>query len=268
MGLTLAPILASAGVDAAAAIAIRHSYLATHSDGTLGLHTDSTDHEILAYTSVHTSPQFPKAPPPTWVIFIPEGPDRARLWAVAANRGMTGHVGQTRTFDLEITPAMDDLRSRLVIKWNNPRSWCRKGTTVARQRVLEIADAQPIRFPGFDRLILDYTALQAVVREHRYASWRTALSAVIGIYLITDTRTGKHYVGKADGAETLLQRWSAYAANGHGDNVELKKTDPSGFRFSVLRVFDPATSTQIINATENHYKNSLDSRHPHGLNRN
>ena len=54
------------------------------------------------------------------------------------------------------------------------------------------------------------------MREHRYASWRTALGAVAGIYLITDTRDGRQYVGKADGAESIRQRWGAYATNGHG----------------------------------------------------
>ena len=55
---------------------------------------------------------------------------------------------------------------------------------------MEIADAEPVRFPGFDALTLDYPQLQAVIREHRYAAWRTALSSVIGVYLITDTRDG------------------------------------------------------------------------------
>jgi excinuclease UvrABC nuclease subunit len=64
------------------------------------------------------------------------------------------------------------------------------------------------------------------MREHRYTSWRTALSSVLGIYLITDTLDGRQYVGKADGAESIRQRWSVYAANGHGNNVELKNIDP------------------------------------------
>jgi hypothetical protein len=72
-------------------------------------------------------------------------------------------------------------------------------TTAASYPVMAIADEEPVPFPGFDRLILSHAQLQAVMREHRYASWRTALSSVFGIYLITDTRDGRHYVGKADG---------------------------------------------------------------------
>lgn len=105
------------------------------------------------------------------------------------------------------------------------------------------------------------------MREHRYASWRTALASVIGIYLITDTRDGRHYVGKADGSESIRQRWSSYAANGHGGNVELRNLQPSTFRLSLLRVFDPATPTRQVDAAESHFKRALDSRR-HGLNRN
>lgn len=132
---------------------------------------------------------------------------------------------------------------------------------------MEIADAQPVPFPGFDRLILDHAQLQAVMREHRYASWRTALSSVIGVYLITDTRDGRRYVGKADGAENIRQRWNAYATNGHGDNRDSKCLDPKSFRFSLLRVFDPSTPTPVINAAESHFKVALDTR-GHGLNPN
>ena len=116
-------------------------------------------------------------------------------------------------------------------------------------------------------MTLDYPHLQAVIREHRYAAWRTALSSVIGIYRSPTPATGGEYVGKADGAETILQRWAAYATNGHGGNVELRNLSPATFRLSVLRVFDPATPRQQIDAAESHSKHALDSRR-HGLNRN
>lgn len=66
---------------------------------------------------------------------------------------------------------------------------------------------------------------------------------------------------------SFFQRWSAYATNGHGGNVELRNLDPISFRFSLLRVFDPATPTRVIDEVESHYKLALDTR-KHGLNRN
>ena len=94
-----------------------------------------------------------------------------------------------------------------------------------------------------------------------------------GIYLIADTKTGRLYVGKADGTERILGRWSNYAKTGHGGNVALRElseldlTRREHFQFSILRVFGPGASTMEIDASENHYKRALLTR-KFGLNRN
>ncbi|WP_119697585.1 GIY-YIG nuclease family protein [Microbacterium halotolerans] len=270
MTLTLDPILRSAGIDPTDIQAIRHAFVERHEDtGESGIHLDSTDDEVLAYTANQSAStrKFPADPPRFWLVFIREGGDRARLWSVVENRGETSSDGLRRTFDLEISDHLADLRNRLVIGWRSPRARRLNGPTAARYPVVEVADAKPIPFPGFDRIVLDHERLQAVMREHRYAGWRTALSSVAGIYLITDTSDGRQYVGKADGAESLRQRWSAYAANGHGGSVELRGLDPSSFRFSILRVFDPVTPTWEVDEAESHFKHILDTW-KHGLNRN
>lgn len=270
MALTLSPILLDAGVDLPDALVIRHAYVEEHEDsGIRGIHADSTNAEILEYTrnqSANTR-RFPAVPPRFWVVFIREGGDQARLWTVVENRGEISNDGVRRIFDVVEAEHMTDLRSRLVIGWRSPRTWWMRASTAASYPVMGIADAEPVPFPGFDRLVLDHAHLQAVMREHRYASWRTALASVAGVYLITDTRDGRQYVGKADGAESIRQRWNAYATNGHGGNVELRGLQPSSFRFSLLRVFDPSTSTQVIDAAESHFKVALNTRR-HGLNRN
>ncbi|MFC7458744.1 GIY-YIG nuclease family protein [Brachybacterium sp. GCM10030267] len=270
MTLTLDAILRSAGIDPAETQAIRHAFVREHEDtGLPGINADSTDDEVLAYTSEQSAKPriFPAVPPKFWVVFIREGGDRARLWSVLENCGEVSNDGALRTFNLVASEHLADLRNRLVIGWRSPRTWRLNGPTAAGYPVVEIADARPVPFLGFDRLVLDVSQLQAVMREHRYAAWRTALSSVVGIYLITDTRDGRQYIGKADGAESIRQRWSAYAANGHGGNVELRNVDPSSFRYSILRVFDPATPTRVIDEAESHFKLALDTR-KHGLNRN
>ncbi len=269
MTLALEAILRSAGLNPSEVLTVRHTFVKEHAGtGMRGIHADSTDEEILTYTADQSAVagEFPAPPARHWVVFLKETGARARLWAVVEHRGVLSSDGLRQIFDLAVTDHLADLRNRLVVSWPAPRAWKVAGTTAARYEVLEIADAQPIPFPGFDRLVLDYVQLQAVMREHRYAAWQTALASVKGIYLITDTRDGRHYVGKADGAERILQRWYTYAANGHGGNVELRGLDPSTFRYSLLRVFDPATPEHEINTAESHFKNALDSRR-HGLNR-
>ena len=85
-----------------------------------------------------------------------------------------------------------------------------------------------------------------VYEAHR--DWRTPLSAVAGVYLILDQRTGALYVGSAYGANGIWGRWRGYAKTGHGGNVKLRKLmkrDPTytaQFRFSILQIF-PNTMT-------------------------
>lgn len=120
-------------------------------------------------------------------------------------------------------------------------------------------------FPGYNRTRLSYAKLKTIVRKE-LPSWRTALSNVKGIYLITDTHTGKHYVGKADGESGIWQRWCNYVAFGHGGNKELREllgTNPpeylEHFQFSILEIADFQTSDLEIGEREGHWKEVLQS---------
>ena len=139
--------------------------------------------------------------------------------------------------------------------------------------VVEIADPARVPFPGFDNVLITHDELVAVVEDSQYPEWRTALAAVQGVYLVADTSSGELYVGKADGTERLLGRWSVYARDGHGGNVELRsltEVDASHrrhFVFSILRVLGPTATTAEVDAAEAHHKRALLTRQ-YGLNRN
>lgn len=264
--LCLANIFVAAGLDPADVTLIRHTYT---SDGLTGP-ADLAPDKVLDYSRQQNHRGIlGEHPRPLWLCFIADGGRRSRLLVAYENHGELPNKAtpEHRTFDLRPSPVLSALVDRLVIEW--PRDavrWARTGERAMSFPVLEIADHREIPFPGFDVLRLDYDQLQAVVSEPRYASWRTALAAVQGVYLITDTHSGRHYVGKADGTERILQRWRSYADNGHGGNKTLKELNqPSNFRFSLLRVFDPGTPTSRINAAEAHFKRALDTV-DHGLN--
>ena len=106
------------------------------------------------------------------------------------------------------------------------------------------------------------------------ASWKGALSNVSGVYLITDTKIGKLYVGSATGEGGIWQRWSEYAGNGHGSNRELiallseKGNEYSDyFQYSVLEIADTHASANDILTRESYWKDVLCSRE-HGYNAN
>lgn len=231
----------------------RHSYRPGDPEGLEGPE-DLTEERVLAYTREQDlSPRrFPETPPRYWVIFIADGARRSRLWGTFENHGeLEAERSVHRLFDLCPSGFLAPLFGRLVVEWDNPRSWHRRAnaSSVARLPVLEIADRDKVPFPGFDRVLLKHHELQDMVESPRYADWRVALAEVQGIYLITDSRNGKQYVGKADGAERILGRWRTYANDGHGGNVALRELieDSKGsatesgyvrhFIYSILRVF-------------------------------
>lgn len=127
-----------------------------------------------------------------------------------------------------------------------------------------------VPFQGLIGVSLVMAQLRIVLRE---AAWQQGLAGVFGIYLITDERTGQHYVGSASGAQGLLQRWSDYAATGHGGNKLLAQmlTATPGreldLRFTLLEVLPPETPRQKVIERESHWKVALGSR-TFGLNLN
>lgn len=286
--LKLGHVLASLGAENDPPIGlddvlvIRHTFTPGLPDGLKGPE-DLELARVISYTrrqSVLTR-RFPADPPRYWVILITDGKRRSRLYGTFENRGELIELrdDEHRTFDLHSSDFLAPLVDRLVIEWNNPRSWHRRGTSATNLPVLEIADRDKVPFPGFDGVRLTFHELQELVESHRYEDWRAALREVQGIYLITDSTSGKQYVGKADGAERLLGRWSTYARDGHGGNVALRdlaferigddvvRTEHArNFLFSILRVFGPSTPMSAVNAAESHFKSALMTRE-FGLNR-
>ena len=130
-------------------------------------------------------------------------------------------------------------------------------------------------FPGYDEIDISFNELEAVVVNSR-PDWKQALSGVKGIYLITDVKTGKRYIGSAYGADGIWSRWTSYVDTGHGGNVELRKLVPDptlsycreSFRFALLEHRDSRTPDEDIVRREGFWKNLLLTRGDAGLNRN
>lgn len=181
-------------------------------------------------------------------------------------------------YDLERVPAAEEWVGRLYLTSTyTKRHSYPNGETLADDLV--VTELLPKRlsigqFPGFKNVNLTKGQLDVVVAQN-IDSWRSALSSVKGIYLITDTKTGGLYVGKADGEDGIWGRWSVYSATAHGNNVALKNEfgidappeRQNDLRFSLLEIADLNTMEQEIDARERHWKEILMSR-LHGYNRN
>jgi len=131
------------------------------------------------------------------------------------------------------------------------------------------------QFPGYEDIDLSFEELEALVRNER-PDWKAALENSKGVYLITDEKTNKRYVGSAYGDQGIWSRWCAYVASGHGGNVELRAlvNNPTldycrkNFRFALLEHRPARTSDETIVSRETFWKQILRTRGEQGLNRN
>jgi hypothetical protein len=128
-------------------------------------------------------------------------------------------------------------------------------------------------FRSYSNTSVDKPTLDIIVKQ-AITSWKSALSSVSGIYLITDKASGKLYVGSASGEGGLWQRWSDYSANGHGGNKKLVKLlkdkgnqYSDNFSYSILEIADTHVGINTIIARESYWKEVLCSRE-HGYNSN
>jgi hypothetical protein len=178
-------------------------------------------------------------------------------------------------YDLAERPAFRDIAGRLIVHFERPG---RQPYLHARSHVdkLVVSEIRAKRlsvpeFPGFKGLHISKGTLDLIVREND-ASWRNPLSSVAGVYLISDSISGKFYVGSATGEGGIWQRWCDYSRSGHGDNTELKEllkaagmARAAGFQYSVLEIADTHASRTEVLGRESHWKRVLLTR-IHGLN--
>lgn len=185
--------------------------------------------------------------------------------------------GRGYQYDLRRRPATDELSGRLVVEFKRPG----RQSYLLGERWADGLDLYEIRsdrikvadFRGYSWAMLSKRELDIVVKQS-VDSWRAALSAVAGIYVVADRATGKLYVGSATAGEGIWNRWCAYSACGHGGNRELKALlDKAGieyadnFQFGVLEVADSHASQEDVLKRESYWKELLLTR-LHGYNAN
>ena len=120
-------------------------------------------------------------------------------------------------------------------------------------------------FPGYKNLDLPFKTLENVIQKDNPA-WKSPLS-INGIYLITDIKTGKRYVGSASGEAGIWARWSDYIHNGHGGDVDLQRLVAEkgldyvreSFKFSLLEITSTWDVNEILDR-ESYWKRVLLSR--------
>lgn len=203
------------------------------------------------------------------------GSQRWLFVGVYASKGKRQLDSGAYQYELEALPAYAEFAGRLFVTFARTRASYLRGESCAPRMVVHAVTAEPVKldkFPGFKTIDISFDDLDYLVRNAT-TSWRTALGSVAGVYLISDTLTGKLYVGSATGEGGIWSRWCQYA-DGHGNNVELKKIvgkegleRAKHYRFSVLEIADTHASSEEVLNRESHWKRVLLTR-IHGWNAN
>lgn len=225
------------------------------------------------WQSSQNKPNFERA----FVVSLISLPEATR-WlfvGVYASKGKTTLPGGTYQYNLEPRPANAEFAGRLFVTFSRTRASYLLGESCAPRMTVHAVTAEPVKlqeFPGFKTVDISFENLDYLVRSGT-TSWRTALSSVAGVYLISDTLTGKLYVGSATGEGGIWGRWCQYV-DGHGNNEELKHLvgaegieRAKHFRFCVLEIADTHTGSNEVLERESHWKRVLLTR-IHGLNAN
>ncbi|OGT71570.1 MAG: excinuclease ABC subunit C [Gammaproteobacteria bacterium RIFCSPLOWO2_02_FULL_57_10] len=179
---------------------------------------------------------------------------------------------ESKQYRVELIDRYSELIGRLVLKVHgeNKRATVFKPSYVCSNSV--IAGMYEHKFKGepfssFEKINHSFSAIELIVKND-LNDWRAALSSVNGIYLLSDEKTGKHYVGSAYGSEGIWGRWKSYVHNYHGNNEELVVlfTDKSAtyfekyFKFSILEILPFTSPKEEVIAKEVLWKRKLFSR--------
>lgn len=138
---------------------------------------------------------------------------------------------------------------------------------------LEVCEVLPAAFdgddfPGYDKVRLSYRQLAAIIGRGK-REWIAALENQKAVYLITDKANGRLYVGSATAEKgMLLERWRAYAANGHGGNIEMERLVQEkgfdyvkeNFQYAILENYNARVDDAVVLNRERWWKETLQSR--------
>lgn len=207
-------------------------------------------------------------------------PDNNKQWLLVT-AGRIKKIGNNSACDWEEIEEYKAFLGRLIVEINKGNKMGRYNFRLQEYyqtaKVIELLPAvyQNIKFKGFDNIHLKFNDLKDIIDNEKYADYHYALSNIKGVYCLTDTKTGKLYIGSAYGEHGLAQRWNDYLQTKSGGNVKLKvlynKLGPkyfeNHFEFTLLEFFGMNTDSQAIIDRESYWKDCLDTR-KHGYNKN
>lgn len=178
-------------------------------------------------------------------------------------------------YPMEEVDGFESLKERVIIKWGNARAW--NQWYKKEMEIIEISPGLSYRqFTDYMDFELSFDELSEIINnENKYPDWKRMLSAVYGVYVICDNKSGKLYIGSAYGENGgIWGRWSEYVrTNGHGNNKTLKELVDAdsnyaqNFTFSLVMTMSKSSTKEAVIAKEQLFKRKFGTI-ANGLNNN
>lgn len=211
--------------------------------------------------------------------FIQLSDNRDRWLFVSAAKELS--VPEGGPTEVEVLAEYAPLFGRLIINYHKPQGY--QLYIYHLKTVLDNATVEEIlpdlyggeSFHGYDDVHLPYAKLDRIFRREIMLSYYDALESVTGVYCLTDTKTGKLYIGSATGEGGVAARWGSYLDTKHGGNKKLRELYKregeeyfrENFEFTLLEWFGMSYDPDKVLEREQWWKDCLDTRE-HGYNDN
>lgn len=203
------------------------------------------------------------------VSFIGEDGTQARMVGVyqilgrdTERENLTG--GGKYCYKMVEVDGFDDLNERVIVDWGDSartfHQWLDKN-----DKAIVAVERKGFDWvcPDYEEISLTYGQLSHVINESLDA-WKRKLTVVNGIYVISDRKTGKLYVGSTYNRDGIWGRWEDYARTEHGGDVELASLvaetpdyAKDNFVWSILQTLPLNVSDREAIRMETLWKNKL-----------
>ena len=158
----------------------------------------------------------------------------------------------------------DELNERVIVDWgDSARAFHQRLDKNDKAIVAVERKGFDWVCPDYEEISLTYGQLSHIVKDGLEA-WKRKLTAVNGIYVISDRKTGRLYVGSTYNRDGIWGRWEDYARTGHGGDVKLASLiaeapdyAKDNFVWSILQTLPLNVSDIEAIRVENLWKNKL-----------
>jgi hypothetical protein len=283
--LTFNCLLKVAGVDPKHVALVRHQISTQHSVKKYAayhlLREKHPKFELYQKIQRRDSPKKKTFERKYWASFVATPQGNSMFAGLYVNRGtidfpadvrkcpVTGNDVNESThcfYNLEYDDKLDDYSEKLFVEWKarGARAWVQKADIQDKAIVELLAEIRVDTFPGYK----SFRHEQLSDIESIPDSWQEKLRSSKGIYLLWCNKTGRQYVGKADGQDGFWGRFLKYARTVDGGNEGMKKHNATkGYTVTILEAI-AAPMQDEIDALEKLWKEKLGTYSDWGLNEN